>query len=118
MLGQIPDLIAKRSALTPGRTALRELDSGRNVTFGALNAASDLAARLFQSRGVGEGDRVAILCRNRIEFFEILFACAKIGAILVPLNWRMPAGELAAILDDCRPSLILVGGQDESTLAQ
>src|SRR5262249_39768155 len=65
--------------------------------------------------GVEHGDRVAILCRNRIEFFEILFACAKIGAILAPLNWRMPGTELEGLIDDCRPKLLLYGVEDAET---
>ena len=48
--------------------------------------------RLLVARGIGEGDRVAVLTRNRIEFFELLLGCARLGAILVPLNWRMPPG--------------------------
>jgi hypothetical protein len=57
------------------------------------------AAALLEARGVGEGDRVAILCRNRLAFFEALFACARLGAILVPLNWRMPPAELDTLLE-------------------
>ena len=67
------------------------------------------AAALLAARGVGEGDRVAILCRNRIEFFELLFGCAKLGAILVPLNWRMPPAELDGLIADAEPALLFHG---------
>lgn len=58
---------------------------------------------------------MAILCRNRIEFFEIMFACAKIGAILVPLNWRAPVAELAGIVADCAPDMVVFGQEDAET---
>ena len=63
------------------------------------------------ARGVGEGDRVAILSRNRIEFFELLFGCAKLGAILVPLNWRMPPAELDGLIADAEPVLLFHGAE-------
>jgi fatty-acyl-CoA synthase len=56
-----------------------------------------------------------LLCRNRIEFFELLFACARIGAILVPLNWRMPAAELVPLLADCGARLLIHGTEDSDT---
>ncbi|MEM9750144.1 MAG: AMP-binding protein [Pseudomonadota bacterium] len=113
-----PDLIAKRAALSPTKLALRDLKGERALTYRSLDAASAKCAALLQSKGIGAEDRVAILCRNRIEFFEALFACAKVGAILVPLNWRMPAAELQGILSNCQPTLIFVGEEDLPTLEQ
>jgi fatty-acyl-CoA synthase len=84
MIADLPDLIAKRAELTP--------DKGR-ARGGRDRAAADLCRarrsrrpcrRLDGGRGVGAGDRVAILCRNRIEFFELLFGCAK----LAPSSFR------------------------------
>ncbi|MEL7029020.1 MAG: AMP-binding protein, partial [Pseudomonadota bacterium] len=109
-----PDLIAKRAELSPEKTAFRDLNAGRIATYKDIQAASSQCAGLLKSRGVEPGDRVAILCRNRIEFFEILFACAKIGALFVPLNWRMPPLELAGILSSCEPKLICVGEEDRA----
>jgi fatty-acyl-CoA synthase len=102
----LPDLVARRAELTPDRIALEEIASGRTRTYAELDRAASAAATLMAERGVGAGDRVAILCRNRIEFFELLFACAKLGAILVPLNWRMPPAELDGYIADCEPSLL------------
>ena len=81
----------------------------------AANMALDNACRaagLLHGRGVGAGGRVAILCRNRAEFFEILFACAKLGAVLVPLNWRMPARELLPLVEEAAPTVLLFGEED------
>jgi fatty-acyl-CoA synthase len=116
MIGDLPDLIAKRAMLQGGRVALEDSASGRTLTYGELDARAGRAAAMMASLGVGEGDRVAILSRNRIEFFEILFGCAKLGAILVPLNWRMPAAELDGLVADAAPSL-LIHGADEAGVA-
>ena len=82
-----------------------------------LDRRSACAASLLAADGIDAGDRIAILCRNRVEFFEILFACAKLGAILVPLNWRMPASELDGLVADCTPKLIITGAEDRETAA-
>lgn len=113
----IPDLIAKRAMMTPARPAMTDLVTGRCVTYEALNRAATQAARMLAKEGVAAQDRVAVLCRNRIEFFEILFACAKLGAVLVPLNWRMPARELKILIDDCAPRAVVAGAEDRDTLA-
>ena len=114
----IPDLLARRAALSGGRIAIEELATGRTLTYGELDDRAGRAAALLAARGIGEGDRVAILCRNRVAFFELLFACARIGAILVPLNWRMPATELAPLVADSAPALLFVGREDEALAAR
>ena len=117
MLGDLPDLLARRADLSGGATAFEEAATGRTLSYAALDRRAGQAAALLRARGIGEGDRVAILCRNRIAFFELLFACARIGAILVPLNWRMPAAELAPLVEDGGPSLLLFGAEDEALAA-
>jgi fatty-acyl-CoA synthase len=109
MIADLPDLIAKRAGLTPDRVALEDAATGRTLTYAALDQRAGRAASLMAARGVGEGDRVAILTRNRIAFFETLFACAKLGAILVPLNWRMPPAELDGLIADSAPVLLFHG---------
>lgn len=107
------DITAKRAELCGDRIALVEAASGRQLSYQALDARIARLASVLAEQGVRREDRVAILCRNRIAFFEVMFACAKLGAILVPLNWRMPASELAPIVADCTPKLLLFGSEDE-----
>ena len=117
MISAIPDLVGKRAELSPTRIAI-ECDGGeRTLTYAELDDRACRAAALMSERGIGEGDRVAILCRNRPAFFEILFGCAKLGAILVPLNWRMPASELDQLIDDCTPSLLFYGSEEAAAAA-
>ncbi|MBX3509826.1 MAG: long-chain fatty acid--CoA ligase [Hyphomonadaceae bacterium] len=106
------DITAKRAALTPDRIALLDALSGRTVTYRQLEDRSARCAAVLRAQGVRRGDRVAVLCRNRIEFFEIMFACAKLGAILAPLNWRAPAPELLPVAADCTPKLLIFGRED------
>ena len=58
------------------------------IGFAALDAWSDRIEAFLDQRGVGQGDRVAILSHNAPVFYALLFACAKISAIMLPLNWR------------------------------
>ncbi len=109
------DITAKRAALTPERIAFEDAVSGRTLTYAQLEERCARAARVLADLGVARGDRVAILCRNRIEFFEIMFACAKLGAILVPLNWRAPAAELQPLMADCGAKLLAFGREDAVT---
>lgn len=75
-------------------------------TYKELNNRSLSVAGWLKSQGVKKGDRVALLSPNDISYFDLLFACAKIGAILVPLNWRLSVHELNEILVDCSPQLL------------
>jgi len=118
MIADLPDLIAKRAALTPDKIAFEDAASGRTLSYAALDARADAVAALLAARGIAAGDRVAVLTRNRVEFFELLFACARLGAILVPLNWRMPPAELDGLLADAEPSLLFHGaGEAQAVIA-
>lgn len=110
MIGDMPDLLAARAELNPDSPAIRA--GPRRLTYRKLDEHAGRAAALLATRGIGSGDRVAILCRNRPEFFELLFACARLGAILVPLNWRMPPVELAGLIAHAEPSLLIHGAED------
>ncbi|MCJ7558777.1 MAG: AMP-binding protein [Gammaproteobacteria bacterium] len=108
----MPDFLARRAELGPHRSAMEDLVTGDRVTYLELHLRTGRSAALLASLGVSRGGRVAILCRNRIEFFEMLFACARLGAILVPLNWRMPGSELRPMLEDCSAHWLIHGAED------
>lgn len=91
----------------PERSALRELDSGRQWTYAELDRALDrLACWLIERLGANSGDRVAVLSRNRAEIVLLHLACARAGAIFVPLNWRLAGSEIAALCEDAKPALL------------
>lgn len=103
------DPIAARARLTPDCPALLELRTERCRSYSELHRRADAAAAVLAGRyGVGPADRVAVLAHNRLEQVELLIACARLGAVLVPLNWRLAPRELADIVADCEPAVLFV----------
>jgi fatty-acyl-CoA synthase len=98
--------LADRARNTPQRVAI-DYD-GRIVTYAELAAGADAFAGAFAEYGLARGDRVATLTGNSPEHVMVLFACAQLGLILLPLSWRLTAPELQYQLDDAEPSLFLV----------
>ncbi len=104
----IGEWLARREALSPDKVGLVDADTGERFTYRTLNMrARALAALLAGDYGVRQGDRVATLALNAPEYLDAYFACALLGAILVPLNWRLTVRELAGILTDCQPVALL-----------
>ncbi len=110
------DPIAARAATAPHRLALLEPSTGRRRTYAELDRAGELAARrLHHGHGLRAGDRAAVLARNCLEQVELLLGAARLGVIVVPLNWRLAEPELAAALRDAEPTVLLV---DEASAGQ
>ncbi|MCZ0735269.1 acyl-CoA synthetase [Phreatobacter sp. AB_2022a] len=103
----VPDLCRRRAELSPDAVAFEDLATGASLTFRAVDERAGRAAALFAAMGFAEGDRIAIVCHNSPLFFEILFAVAKARLVLVPLNWRQTAAELAPIVADSGARLII-----------
>jgi len=101
------DLAAKRAELSPDALAFQQCETDVKVSFAEFNRRAEQGASSLENDGLGRGDRLAVLCHNSTVFFELLFACAKIGVILVPLNWRQTPSELTPILLDCGASALL-----------
>jgi len=106
------DILSRRADLGPDRIAMEDIVHEEQLSYLEMNLRAGRTAVLLLELGVRQGDRVAVLCRNRIEFFELLFACAKLAAILVPLNWRMPGSELEPLLADCGAGWLFYGYED------
>lgn len=108
----IGEWLARRELLAPEKVGLVDVESGARLTYRLLNRrARALAALLEQRYGVNPGARVAVLAHNAPEYLDALFACALLGAILVPLNWRLTLRELTAVLADCEPVLLLLSDE-------
>jgi fatty-acyl-CoA synthase len=112
-------LLRDRAALSPQREALLELATGRRYTYAELDARANRAAHVLAARfGVRAGDRVAVLAHNSTGFVELFFAAGKLGAVLVPLNWRLAAAELAYMLADSTPIVLVCGPGHEPIIEQ
>jgi fatty-acyl-CoA synthase len=90
---------------TPGRPAL--IFGDRTVSWAEFE---DRAARLaggLRAAGIRDGDRIGYLSRNNPEFYEVMMACARIGAVFVPFNIRLAAGEISYMAGDAGLSLLI-----------
>src|SRR5436190_22083732 len=95
----LSDLIDRNAAFTPDKAAIRF--QGRALSYGDLAARIAAAARALKSRlGVGRGDRVDILAASHPDYLVLLYACARLGAMLVPLNWPLGVPEQVFMLSD------------------
>ena len=82
---------------------------GQTLTYRQLHQRSQQLAQALLNVGVQAGARVAFLAQDCLQGYEILFACAHIGAVLVPVNWRLSAPEVRYILQDAEVELLFVG---------
>jgi fatty-acyl-CoA synthase len=98
--------IAGHARFAPEREALFDAGTGRRWTYAALQHEVACRVGRLRAEGVGPGERVAILAFNRGETLATLFACAELGAILVPLNWRLSAAELLEQLALAEPAAL------------
>ena len=104
------DPIAYWGGVQPNRLAIGDFSSGLKLSYRELDARIDRAAALLErllGEG-GEGERVAVLARNSLDFLALHFACIRSGAIFVPLNWRLSAPEISVLVQDCAPRLLFV----------
>ncbi len=105
---RVADVIRRHAAQRPEAVALRHA-AERELTYGELDERSNRLAQALLARGVGAGTRVAYLDRSSPEVVELLFAASKVGAVLVPLNWRLAPPELAAVLADSHAPVLIAG---------
>ena len=98
--------ISTWARLEPDRPAL--ICDEQVVTYSAFDERTTRAARVLADRGVGVGDRVAIMLPNGIEFFEVWAAANKVGASIVPVNWHLKADELDYLLADSGAAALVV----------
>lgn len=109
MKNNIGNLLRKRAYMHPEKEAFVDVGTGRRLSYGAYNDGANRAANALLMLGVGRGDRVALMLPNGADYMELFFAIAKIGAICVPLNWRLTADELAYILKDSGACTLVFG---------
>ncbi|MBV9533773.1 MAG: AMP-binding protein [Bradyrhizobium sp.] len=108
-------LIERNAAFAPEKPAIHF--EGQTLSYAALNTRIEEAARALKSDfNIERGDRIAILSLNRPDYLVLLYACARLGAMLVPLNWRLAAPEQFFILSDAAPKVLLAEQAFETVL--
>ena len=103
----LADLIDRNADLAPDKAALRF--AGSELSYAALAQRISETARALKSQlGIVRGDRVAILAANHPDYLVLLYACARLGAMLVPINWRLAVPEQLFILRDAGVKALVV----------
>lgn len=100
------DWLKKRARITPDRVAVVDGETRERWTYHNLHDRAERLASYLLEIGVTKGERVALISPNNIWYFDLMFACTKLGAIFVPINWRLSKNEIYYILEDCQPKLI------------
>ena len=103
------DWLQRREMLSPNKIALIDaVNDDQPITYRDWNQRTNRLANFFRDGlGICKGDRVSIYAMNRVEYLDTMFACNKLGAVLHVVNWRLAVRELAAIIDDAAPRVLL-----------
>jgi fatty-acyl-CoA synthase len=101
----IADLLLDAARERPRDEAV--FDGRRRLDFAALAARAQALARGLARRGVGRGARVAVVSTNNTEYVECYGALALLGAVCVPVNWRLRAGEVRHVLGDAEVGAVI-----------
>ena len=104
-IGKLFDLTVKKF---PNKEAIYDVRRNRRFTYKEWEEQVNRLANALKGEGVRKGDRVSTYLFNNEELATAIFACAKIGAILNPINFRLMSEELAYILDDAKPKVVLL----------
>ncbi|MHA2366623.1 MAG: AMP-binding protein [Candidatus Hodarchaeales archaeon] len=101
------DYLSKRNVFSPDNEAIIDVTSGTRYTYEKFNQQANKIANYFQNDlDFQKRDRVAVLAQNTLEYWEVFFGTQKSGGILVGLNWRLVARELAELITDTSPRVI------------
>ncbi len=103
-IGHIP---AKWARLTPTREAIIDSTTGRRVTFADFDTEVRRLANGLRGLGLATGDRVGMLSQNSVEYAALYFACARVGLVTQPMNWRLSGPELKKIIDNGEPRVYI-----------
>jgi acyl-CoA synthetase (AMP-forming)/AMP-acid ligase II len=102
-LGDIPEYYKRHDS-----DRLAFTFDGASLSWGAFDDTVNRIAQGLLAKGIKTGDRILYYGKNSLNYYYALFAAAKIGAVFVPLNWRLAGAEIGPIAADCEPSLALV----------
>ncbi len=102
-----PDWTAKWADYTPDKIAITSYDDNKSYTYSELNTYANRLVDKFIELKLEEGDRIAVLAEHGPEYIVLFVTCQRMGLILVPLNYRLSVNEIAKLIVDCTPSLLV-----------
>lgn len=110
------DVINRNATCYPNRPAWFEVDDGRTFTFAEVKHHVDHLACGLQRVGLGKGDRLGVVGKNAFEYFVVYGAAAALGAVVLPINWRLSPEEMEYNLKDCEPRIVFAGEEFQGTI--
>ncbi len=110
------DLINRNAVAFGSRVCWQEVDDGREMTFADYKHKVDLLAGGLSRAGIDKGDRIGVVGKNSLEFFLIYGAAARLGAIVLPINWRLSADEVCFNLNDCQAKIVFADAEFQKIL--
>ncbi|MBA4542763.1 AMP-binding protein [Thermoactinomyces daqus] len=115
-MNTLGELLRSRTYLTPNLEAV--VSAGKRITYKEYASLVNRLANFLLQRNVGKGDRIAFLLSNDYPFPLIFLAAAKIGAIAVPINWRLKPAEIGWILQDSGAKLLFFDHAFQQAIAE
>ena len=112
---RVADVVREHASARPTTVAVKQGD--RELTYAMLDERSNRLAQALLANGARPGSRIAYLDRSAPEIVELVFAASKIGAVAVPLNWRLAVPELRLVLEDSSAPVLIAGPEYEQTAA-
>ena len=112
------DLICRNAVCHKNRLAWFEVDDNRELTFAQYKEQVDRLACGLQKRGIRQNDRIGVLGKNSLEYFLLYGAAGAIGAVILPVNWRLATNEIVFNLNDCGPRIIFVDPEFHPTISE
>ncbi len=101
------DLLGFHARFRADKVVAIDLPRNRHWTYAELDLSCGQCAAALKNHGIKQGDRIVCLAKNRVELIALHIACARIGAIYVPINWRLTATEINSLIEDAEPKLII-----------
>lgn len=109
--------LIKRNALNfNNKPAWLEIEDGRTLTFAQYRKQVECLACGLQEQGITKGDRVGVLAKNSLEYFLLFGAISALGAIMLPINWRLSENEVRYNLNDCAPKVVFADREYQETI--
>jgi acyl-CoA synthetase (AMP-forming)/AMP-acid ligase II len=110
------DLIMRNSVAFANRICWKEIDDDRQMTFADYKKQVDILALGLSQIGITKGDRLGVVGKNSLEFFLVYGAAAALGAIVLPVNWRLTAEEMVYNLNDCQAKIAFIDSEFQPQL--
>ena len=109
------DIISRNARLYPQHTAI--IFEGRRIAHGEYLTRVERLAAGLAAAGTSMGDRIGVVSLNCLEYLDLYGAAARLGAIVLPVNWRLSGEEMVQILNDATPKLVFADAEHQSVIA-